>query len=77
MEALDLENIRIDLSYHPLTEQIVLLKLALLNEEQSKLIDISFDSSAAESDLLADANLSGLGLRNSSALRVAADGQSV
>ena len=62
----NLKNIQLDLYTHPFASQIILLRMALLNEEQEKLVGIGFDDGAMESDVLGDMNLSGLGLRNSS-----------
>ena len=62
MKISELKNIQLDLYTHPFASQIILLRMALLNEEQEKLVGIG----AMESDVLGDMNLSGLGLRNSS-----------
>ena len=58
----------VDLEQHPLLDQAECFKamaMALINDDQRKLLEMSFEHEAQVDDLLGDTNLSGIGLRNS------------
>ena len=57
MKVTDLKNIEVDLVLHPLLLQIALLRMALLNEDQAKLVGMSFAEEAGDDDLLRETSI--------------------